>query len=312
MSKKLPRSPADFIVPLNINGLDGRMLHVPAPRNRDREILLLYGHHALLERWWGLVENLNTYGSVTMPDLPGFGGMDSFSTIGKRPTIDNFADYLAAFIKLRYKKKRLTIVGISFGFVVVTRMLQKYPELVPKVDMLVSMVGFMHKDDFLFSPPTHFFYRRATRLLATRPMALFIRYCCLNSYVIKSLYIHLPAAKRRFIEVEPQEFALMTEFEVRLWQANDVRTHWLTTYEFLALDNCTQRVELPVWHVASEGDHYFNNYNVEQHMRVVFQDYHQNIAATKAHTPSVLADKKGLAVMVPRQLRAALAAKIKP
>src|SRR5689334_19455199 len=136
MPQKSPQNPADFIVPLNINGLEGRMLHMPAAKKgRNREILLIYGHHAMLERWWGLVQNLNDYGTVTMPDLPGFGGMDSFAKIGRKPTIDAFADYMAAFIKLRYKRKRVTMVAISFGFVVATRMLQRYPELTKKVDL---------------------------------------------------------------------------------------------------------------------------------------------------------------------------------
>ena len=91
------KQPADYIQPLNINGLEGRMLHVPAPPKKHREILLLYGHHAKLERWWSLVENLQQYGSVTMPDLPGFGGMDSFYRVHRRPTIDAFADYLADY-----------------------------------------------------------------------------------------------------------------------------------------------------------------------------------------------------------------------
>jgi len=101
----------------------------------------------------------------------------------------------------------------------------------------------------------------------------------------------------------------MVEFEVVLWQANDVRTHWLTTSEFLKLDNCNVRVDLPLWHVASQGDHYFNNEIVSQHMQVVFSDYHQVTATTKAHMPSVLADKKGLAVLVPPALRHVLNAK---
>lgn len=301
---KPTRNPADYIVELNVNGLEGRMMRVPPKyKTRQREILLLYGHHALLERWWGLVENLNEYGAVTVPDLPGFGGMDSFSKIGRTPNIDNYADYLASIVKLRYRRRRLTIVGISFGFVVATRMLQKYPELAKKVDLLVSMVGFMHRDDFHFPPRTRMLYSKVTRIFATRPVAFFIRYACLNAFVIKNLYRHLPMSKRRFIEVEPAEFNLMLDFEVRLWQANDVRTHWLTTSEFLNLDNCKQRVDLPVWHVASKGDHYFNNHIVEQHMRVVFSDYHQLTANTKAHTPSILADKKGLSVLVPRRLR---------
>ncbi|HYH74880.1 MAG TPA: alpha/beta hydrolase [Candidatus Saccharimonadales bacterium] len=305
---KTKQNPTDYIVPLNMNGLQGRMLHVPAPKNRDREILLLYGHHALLERWWGLVQNLNEYGAVTMPDLPGFGGMDSFHKIGAQPTIDKFADYLASFIKMRYKRRRVTIIGISFGFVVATRMLQRYPELVGKVDLVVSMVGFMHKDDFLFSPAMRRLSRLSARVFATAPVATFIRYACLNPFVLKTIYSRLPAAKRRFIDMDPTEYGLMLDFEVRLWQANEVRTHWRTTSEFLNLDNCKTPINLPVWHVASRHDHYFNNTFVKEHMLVVFNSYEQAVMDTKAHTPSILADKKGLGVMVPRQLRKVLAA----
>jgi pimeloyl-ACP methyl ester carboxylesterase len=122
-------NPAECIEPLHINGMRGRMLHLPAKNKNKREILVIYGHHSLLERWWGLVQNFNDFGGVTMPDLPGFGGMESFHKIGKQATLDNYADYMAAFIKLRYRRKKVSIVGISFGFLVATRMLQRYPEL---------------------------------------------------------------------------------------------------------------------------------------------------------------------------------------
>lgn len=303
MPKQSAKGPAQFIEPLNINGLDGRMLHVPAPKGRKREILLIYGHHAMLERWWGLVENFNEYGAVTMPDLPGFGGMDAFQKIGLKPTIDNFADYLAAFIKLRYKRKRITIAAISFGFVVVTRMLQKYPELANKVDIVVSLVGFMHKDDFVYPPRQRKFFSRATRLFATRPMAFFIRYACLNRWVITTLYSRLPNSKRRMIEVTEEEFMETIDFEVEIWQANDVRTHWLTTSEFLEVDNCQKQISLPVYHVASQHDHYFNNQIVEQHMRIVYKRYRRFIARSKAHTPNILANKEAAGVMLPSGLR---------
>jgi pimeloyl-ACP methyl ester carboxylesterase len=303
MPQKLPQNPADFIEPLNINGLDGRMLHMPAPTTRNREILLIYGHHAMLERWWGLVQNLNEFGAVTMPDLPGFGGMDSFYKINRRPTIDAFADYLAAFIKLRYRRKRITIVGISFGFVVATRMLQRYPELVKKVDLLVAIVGFMHHDDFVFTPVQHKLLQHGARFLATRPMAILVRYGALNKFVVKNLSKHLPNSKHRFIEVTPQEFDNTMDFEVQLWQANDVRTHWLTTSEFLGIDNCFKKIDLPIYHVVSSEDHYFNNEIVKQHMLVVFNEYHKYLAVSKAHTPSILADKKAMRILVPAGLR---------
>jgi len=309
MPKKLSTSPADYIVPLNINGLEGRMLQAPAAKKKtaNREILLVYGHHALLERWWSLVQNLQEYGNVTMPDLPGFGGMDSFATIGKQPDIDAFADYLAAFVKLRYRRKKVVILGISFGFVVVTRMLQRYPELTKKVTMIVSLVGFMHQDDFVYTHRQRRLYVRTTRLFATRPIALVIRYAGLNRYVLRYLYAKLPNSKRRMIEVTPEEFEATMDFEVQLWQANDVRTHWLTTSEFLRLDNCKKPIALPVMHVASEFDHYFNNEIVKQHMLVVFTDYYHFVARSKAHTPSILADKKAAGVMLPPALRRRLA-----
>ncbi len=96
-------------------------------------------------------------------------------------------------------------------------------------------------------------------------------------------------------------------FEVQIWQANDVRTHWLTTSEFLNLDNCTKKVDLPVVHIVSSEDHYFRNEIVEQHMQVVFHGYKKFVAHSKAHTPSILADKKAAGVLLPPGLRRILA-----
>jgi pimeloyl-ACP methyl ester carboxylesterase len=307
MAKQAPFDVTDYIHPMIINDLHGRMLKAPATKKTaKREMLLLYGHHALLERWAGLVENLQELGPVTMPDLPGFGGMDSFAKIGTKPTIDNYADYLAAFIKMTYKRRRITIIGISFGFVVATRMLQKYPDLAKRVDIVVSLVGFMHKDDFLFQPRKRALMRKATRVIAAHPIAWTVRYAFLNKFVIKNIYARLGAGKRRFLEMEPTEFDTLMDFEVRLWQANDVRTHWMTTSEFLNLDNCQQKIDLPVWHVASSHDHYFNNEFVEQHMKVVFNSYTKGVMQSHAHTPSVLGNKKEMSIMVPPALRRVL------
>ncbi len=284
------------------------MLQAPSVNaKRNKELLLIYGHHAMLERWWGLVENLAHYGNVTMPDLPGFGGMDSFAKIGRHPDIDAFADYLAAFIKLRYRRKKVTIIGISFGFVVATRMLQRYPELVKKVTILVSLVGFMHRDDFVYTSRRRRFYVRATRLFATRPFALTMRYVAFNKPVLRLMYAKLPQSKLRLLEVSPEEFTASLELETKMWQLNDVRTRWLTTSEFLRVDNCDRRVDLEVVHVASQHDHYFDNHIVEQHMKVTFTGYKQFVARSKAHTPSVLADKKATAVFLPQGLRRLLA-----
>jgi pimeloyl-ACP methyl ester carboxylesterase len=251
--------------------------------------------------------NLREYGTVTMPDLPGFGGMESFSRIGKQPTIDNFADYLAAFVRLKYKRRRVTIIGISFGFVVATRMLQRYPELAKKVDILVSLVGFMHKDDFRFKPNNRKTMRLTARFFGMWLTARLIRYIGLNGPVIRTIYARLPAGKRRLSTMDPVEAREMLDFDVKLWQINDVSTHWRTTAEFLNLDNCKARIDLPVWHVGSKNDHYFDNGIIEQHMLVVFRGCTMVSIDAKAHTPNLLGDKTELGILLPARLRRVLA-----
>lgn len=303
------RDPADFIQPLYINGLNGRMLHMPArSKKNNREILVIYGHHALIERWWGLVQNFNEFGSVTMPDIPGFGGMDSFYTIGRTASLDNYADYLASFIKMRYKRKRVTIVGISFGFLVVTRMLQRYPELVGKVDMVISAAGFMRKDDFIFSKRRYYAYLCMARVFSVPPMPFLFRYLALNGTVLRAAYARTNNAKHKFKEVldNPEFFNRMMDMEVVLWQKNDVRTYMKTSAAMLTVDNCKSQVELPVWHVYTKNDHFFDHDVVEQHMQVVYNDYHAAPIKLASHTVSVLANKKEAGALIPTILRRAL------
>ena len=301
----------DYIKPLNMNGLQGRMLDMPASKPGGREILVVYGHHAMLERWWGLIQNLHTYGTVTMPDLPGFGGMDSFYKIGQKPTIDNLADYLAAFVKLRYKRRRFTIVGISFGFVVATRMLQRYPDLAKKVDLVVSAAGFAHKDDFTFTKSRMFMYRLISATVSLPLVCKLFRWTLLQPWVLRKAYAKTHNAKHKFAEVAglPEEFEEMMNFEIKLWHMNDVRTHFSTSFEFLRLDNCKKRVAVPVWHVYTKNDQYFDKNLVEQHLKVIFEDYEGAPTNLKKHVVSVLADKKETAALIPIKLRKQLSKK---
>ena len=305
---KMTNQPADYIVPLNMNGLQGRMLHVPGRKRHNREILVVYGHHALLERWWSFVQNLHSFGTVTMPDLPGFGGMDSFYDIGLKPDIDAYADYLASFIKLRYRRRRLTIIGISFGFVVATRMLQKYPDLAKRVDFVVSEMGFAHHDDFKFSAMRMRMYRLTSWLCSLPVLSTLFRVICLNPMILRAAYSRTYNAKQKFktVSAGSDAYDRMMDLEVTLWQVNDVRTHMATTFEFLGLDNCKRQLPMKVWHVFAESDHYFDHYLVEQHLKIAFGEVAMAPISLDAHAPSITADKQALAVLIPAPLRAAL------
>lgn len=305
MTKKAPQSsPAEYIQPLNINGLEGRMLHLPAPKPGAPEILFIYGHHSSLERWWGVAKFLNRYAAVTMPDLPGFGGMDSFYKIGKTGSIDNLADYVASFMKLRYKRKKVIVVGMSLGFVIVTRMLQRCPELTKKIDMLVSFAGFAHRDDFTFSTSRRNFYINGARLFGQRLPAWFFRHVLLHPRILRTVYTKTHNAREKFEGVVEEELEELVRFEIKLWHENEVRTYMKTTTEFLNLDNCTRQVDLPVYHIGVIGDRYFDNTIVEQHFRVIFNDYHELAMLDLAnHAPSVIADEKAASFFIPPKLR---------
>ena len=306
---KTSQNPADYIVPLNINGMDGRMLYMPAPKGKEgREILFVYGHHSSLERWWGVTQVLNRYAAVTMPDLPGFGGMDSFYTIGKKPSIDNLADYLAAFIMLRYKRKKIVIAGMSFGFVVATRMLQRYPDLSKRVTLMVSVVGFAHRDDFTFSKIRYYSYLWLARCMTLRPTAWIFRYVFLSPVVLRIAYHRTSNAKHKFAQAtNAEEFKRQMDVEIGLWHSNDLRTHMYTNAQFLTLDNCGSRVAVPLWHVSAKTDHFFNHHIVEQHLRIIYKDFHTASADLKNHAPSVIADEKAALPLFPPQLRRVLA-----
>lgn len=291
------------IQPLNINGLKGRMLRLQSSKKEKREILLVYGHHSSIERVYGIAEDLAQYGNVTVPDLPGFGGMDSFYTIGMKPTLDNLADYLATFIKLRYKNKKITISAMSLGFVIATRMLQRYPEMVGNVELLVSFVGFAHRDDLVFTKPRYYFYRSLATLFSRKLPSLFFYNVALHPSLLRAIYGQSHNAKSKFEGMSQDEKKQAMEFEVVLWRENDVRTYMSTTLIMLTLDNCKKHVALPLHHISVDRDQYFNNSIVEQHMRVVFEDFTDYRVTLPAHAPSIVANKEQAAHFMPDAVR---------
>ncbi len=303
MPKKQIKNPEDYIEALSMNGLDGRMLRLKPPKNKTKEILVVYGHHASLERMWGLAGAFNKYAGVTVPDLPGFGGMTSLYKIGKKPDIDTLADYLAAFIKLRYKKRNFNIVAISLGSAIVTRMLQKYPELVKRVDDLASLAGFVHYDDFKPSARKIKFFKYVTQFLSFAAPAWVIRHLVLRRSFIRWFYTHfrIKALNPEGETAEDREKRI--NFEVELWRKNDVRTHYYTLSQMLGLNLCMDKVDTKIYHVAIDGDQYFDNHMIEQHMRVIYKDFVKMPLDVHVHAPTVIATAEEAAVFIPRKLK---------
>lgn len=303
MSAKASRKPEDFIVPLNMNGLEGRMMRVPASGKSNREILFLYGQHSSLERWWGIAAELSKFGNLTMPDFPGLGGMTPLYKLGRKPDIDTMADYLASFIKLKYRNKKVMIIGMSLGFVIVTRMLQRYPELVKKVDILVSVVGFAHGSDLIFTKKRLFIYRNITRFLSMKWPAWLFHHIALNPFFIRLIYARSMNAKEKFDTNNKDVFKEIVAAEVELWKINDSRTQFIHYLEMFSLDNTRITIGLPVYHVAAKNDRFFDNNRVEEHMRRIFKDFEIFYTSVPNHAPTVIATAAEAAPFFPPALR---------
>ncbi len=292
-----------------MNGLHGRMLRLPPPKGKTRDILFIYGMHASIERVFGVVEYLNKYGSITVPDLPGFGGMQPFYKIGEKPTLDNMADYLAAFIKMRYRRRKVTIIAMSLGFPIVTRMLQRFPELAKKVELLISVVGFVHHEEFIFTRRNFLMFRYGASIMSNRLPAFIIKHVALRPAMIRATYKLVADKNVKMRDADDAERKMRIDFEINLWKINDIRTYMDNAVTMLTLDLCKQQVNLPVYHVAVAEDRYFDNHIVEQHLGVIYSKVSVIHAHMKQHAPTVIADAKAASELVPPKLRRLLNAK---
>lgn len=293
-----------YINALYVNGMSGRVLRLPPNKTKKREILLLYGHHSSLERMFGIAEVLHKHGAVTMPDLPGFGGMDSFYKIGQKPTLDNYADYLASLIKLRYKRRRFTIIAMSFSVPLIIRTLQKYPDLARKVEFVVSISGFAHRDDFIFKKWEYWGLRTLATVLTARLPAAIVSTVVLNKPVLKWMYTSVSSSHSKMKDAKSAaELQRRIDFEAKLWKINDLRTRASTINMMLTIDVCNKKVNIPAYHITATADRYFDHKIVEQHMHVVFDSLELIPSEMANHAPTIIATAKEALPYIPKRLR---------
>lgn len=301
---KIGKDAKEYIAPLSIDGLNGRILRMPSSKkSRQREIVFVYGTHSSLERGFGMAEDLSQYGNITTPDLPGFGGMDSFRSIGKKPELDNYADYLATFIKTHFGDKKITLVGFSLGWAIVTRTLQRYPKLCSQINLLVSYGGFSHREEYLFSTSRMRTYRILSKACSNVVFAFFFRHLLLNSFVLRKTYARTYHAKAKFENLTPKKKKEMIEFEIILWQINDVATWAKTLNIILNIDLTDKKIDIPVWQVLLGGDQYFDGDKVTKNLNKIFSQVHTVRANTNSHAPTVVANAKEAAGMWPDEIR---------
>lgn len=292
-----------YISPLSVMSLEGRVVRIPGPTPESPEVLFIYGHHSSLERWQGVSMLLSKRASVTMPDLPGFGGMESLYKIGKSATIDNLADYLASFIRQNYTNKKFIIVGMSLGFVIATRALQRHPELTPKVQRIISLFGFAHHSDFILPPKRFKTFLWGSRVFSLPVLATAYKKIALSRFVLSRTYHKTPHAKEKFKHLSSEQQKTNLEFEIGLWQNDDLRTYMKTGHEFLTLDNTKVKINLPVYHISVAQDRYFDNESVMKHLKQIYQKVELlTELQSGTHAPTQIATAEEARELIPNEL----------
>jgi pimeloyl-ACP methyl ester carboxylesterase len=188
---------------------------------------------------------------------------------------------------------------MSLGFVVATRMLQKYPDLVNKVENIVSVVGFAHRDDFIFSKKRYWLYRSGCYLFSKKIPALIYQAIFTRPTLLRLAYARTFNAKEKFAGKSGDEFNKTMDMEIHLWKINDIRTQMKTGHEMLTLDNTKNRINLPLIQVASKKDRYFDHVKTEESLRKVYNDFKLFYSKDPNHAPTIIADKKAAAPFIP-------------
>jgi hypothetical protein len=254
----------DHTITVNLGGLDSQILYIPATAHKDHIILLVYCHFGTLANYFSLAKDLAQYGNVTVAELPGFGTHESLYKIHGKPTIDELADYLVTVVNYRFRKKKLTIVGIGFGVVVVTRMLQRHSSLGRRVNIVVSIDGMAHHDDLnTLSRGQRRGDALLLRLLSWRVSAQFLKNTDISDSLLERIYdIQVKASKKN-----------ATKQRLIDWHVHDFRTYMRTMSELLKLDNCDRPVNVKFTQVWSGTLTCLDREVTDQHLQVIFDDF---------------------------------------
>lgn len=300
--------PDNEISSLEIGGLHGRQLRIVARNDQDRDILLVYGVHSSMERMYTTAKFHSRYGRVWMPDLPGFGGMDSFYKIGRKADIDDYADYLYTYVRTyKLNNKKLRIVAMSFGFLVTTRMLQKYPQLTDDIEFVVSFVGFGRTSDFSVNTFDKTYIKIAMKLTDTKFGSALIGALLFNKLSLRVMFaifrVTNPNPKYRHATKEGRASA--QEMELELWSQNDARTKF-HTYKVLSNFDLTKGqnpIKLDLYDMITPADQYFDSKAVSKTLKKLYKKSSTYMANLKLHAPSVIGDEEEVANIYPDAIK---------
>ena len=301
MSKKFI-NPMDYIYPINVNGLESRYLFIPSQLKKNKSnVLIVYDIDFNLEKWFGYLTALSKFSNVYMIDLPGLGGADNFYKIGLKPELGNMANYLSSIIKLKFRRQNLSVIGIGYGFTLITKMIQNDLEIEKKINNVVAINGYVHFEDFNFDRS----YKIKVYLNYFISKNKFLAQ--LVSLVIKSdYYLIRKYDDDYFKKFLNSKFPFLKQFAIDLDKSRDFRTESTIKYNILKLDLCSGRkIDKPLWAINTVMNKKVIYKRVEQHLKVIYSNYNYlNLPIRKM--PFLINNQKFGLRLIPHKLKAVL------
>ncbi len=296
---------AGMVSPLTTGGLRGRMLVHPSrqPDGRGRTIVFVYGIHASLERFYGVIHFFARFGRVVAPDLPGFGGMEPFYEAGRKPGLDAYGDYLAEFISQEVPEGHLTLIGLSYGFAVITRMLQRHPELHSRVKLNLSVVGLALGEDLAMPTAVRRLGVVMFWLGKRRPLSGLVQFVMTRRWLLTLSY---GPKHPKMLALTPEERPEFIAFEAYLWRCNDMRTYCTCLEELFRLHATGPRVPLTADHIETANDHWLNVERARRHIQAQYAHVTVHQSKLRHHGGTAYTDETEPETMIPPSVQALL------
>ena len=287
--------PSKYVETINYNGLQGRVVILPARGNTKATIVLIGGQHSAHERSLAFAEFLQEFGTVHLIDLPGFGGMTSFAAVGMGVSYDNYADYLYTVLKSRGLTSEVTLFAVSVGTEFVTRMLQKHPDSQQWITKCVAFVGFSAAKDFNIPRLKLLSYRTIATVFSTRASAKLLSIILFNRFSIVVFTGVFSYFKRKMQAEDPVRKQQMVQMERYLWFVNDTYTHAKTSVLMFGSDMRTyspESINVDFHNIVTTDDQYFATKEVRKSFRDLYTTYSDYYVKLGVHMPSMLSSKE--------------------
>lgn len=292
-------APAEYLFIRKVRGRSYRYAYLPNPRSK-LQIVFVNGHHSNIERVYPLLEYLHKFGTVYCPDLPGFGKSEPFRT--RRPGLEQEADFLHYFCKRHLTEEPVVLIGASMGFMVGTLCLMKHPKMQDQCKGVVNIAGFVTSDSLRFSSRRMGVFRRFTGWMSRRWVARSIQRHLFNQKWLMRRFVEQSLIKKDYRNFSEEQKIIAREFDLQLWQENDLYTHFSTLHDILHLDITGEKIRIPLYAIYTKHDKYIKSEGFARSLKRVYPNSRVIRYGLKGHAPVYVASMKEYTKLIPQDV----------